>query len=56
MDADVLSAIVTLSERYITDRYLPDKAIDCLLYTSLCAMADNGTLAVVTDDPGSAAR
>ena len=26
--ADVLSATVTLSERYITDRYLPDKAID----------------------------
>ena len=30
VDADVLSAIVTLSERYITDRYLPDKAIDLL--------------------------
>ena len=28
--ADVLSATVTLSERYITDRYLPDKAIDLL--------------------------
>ena len=26
--ADVLNATVTLSERYITDRYLPDKAID----------------------------
>jgi len=26
--ADVLSATVTLSERYITDRFLPDKAID----------------------------
>ncbi len=28
--ADVLNATVTLSERYITDRYLPDKAIDLL--------------------------
>ena len=28
--ADVLSATVTLSERYITDRYLPDKAIDLI--------------------------
>ena len=28
--ADVVSAAVTLSERYITDRYLPDKAIDLL--------------------------
>ena len=28
--ADVLNATVTLSERYITDRYLPDKAIGLL--------------------------
>ena len=28
--ADVLNATVTLSERYITDRYLPDKAIDLM--------------------------
>ena len=28
--ADVLNATVTLSERYITDRYLPDKAIDLI--------------------------
>ena len=28
--ADVLSATVTLSERYITDRFLPDKAIDLI--------------------------
>ncbi len=27
---DILSRAVTLSERYITDRYLPDKAIDLL--------------------------
>ena len=35
--ADVLSATVTLSERYITDRYLPDKAID--LVDEACAAA-----------------
>ena len=34
--ADVLSATVTLSERYITDRFLPDKAID--LVDEACAM------------------
>ena len=34
--ADVLSAIVTLSERYITDRYLPDKAIDLLDEACAC--------------------
>ena len=34
--ADVLSATVTLSERYITDRYLPDKAID--LVDEACAL------------------
>ena len=28
--AEVLSAVVTLSERYITDRFLPDKAIDLI--------------------------
>ena len=28
--AEVLSAVVTLSERYITDRFLPDKAIDVI--------------------------
>ena len=28
--AEVLSAVVTLSERYITDRFFPDKAIDVL--------------------------
>ena len=28
--AEVLSAVVTLSERYITDRFLPDKAIDLM--------------------------
>ena len=34
--ADVLSAAVTLSERYITDRYLPDKAIDLLDEACAC--------------------
>ena len=34
--SDVLSAIVTLSERYITDRYLPDKAIDLLDEACAC--------------------
>ena len=33
---DVLSATVTLSERYITDRYLPDKAIDLLDEACAC--------------------
>ena len=36
VDTDVLSAIVTLSERYITDRYLPDKAIDLLDEACAC--------------------
>ena len=36
VEADVLSAIVTLSERYITDRYLPDKAIDLLDEACAC--------------------
>ena len=34
--ADVLSTTVTLSERYITDRYLPDKAIDLLDEACAC--------------------
>ena len=34
--ADVLSAAVALSERYITDRYLPDKAIDLLDEACAC--------------------
>ena len=34
--AEVLSAVVTLSERYITDRYLPDKAIDLLDEACAC--------------------
>ena len=34
--ADVLHATVVLSERYITDRYLPDKAIDLLDEACAC--------------------
>ena len=34
--ADVLNATVTLSERYITDRYRPDKAIDLLDEACAC--------------------
>ena len=34
--ADVMNATVTLSERYITDRYLPDKAIDLLDEACAC--------------------
>ena len=34
--ADVLTAAVQLSERYITDRYLPDKAIDLLDEACAC--------------------
>ena len=34
--AEVLSAVVTLSERYITDRFLPDKAIDLLDEACTC--------------------
>ena len=34
--AEVLSAVVTLSERYITDRFLPDKAIDMLDEACAC--------------------
>ena len=34
--ANVVNAAVTLSERYITDRYLPDKAIDLLDEACAC--------------------
>ncbi len=34
--ADVLAATVSLSERYITDRFLPDKAIDLLDEACAC--------------------
>jgi len=42
--ADVLSATVTLSERYITDRYLPDKAIDLMDEAAPAAIWPTGHL------------
>ncbi len=38
---DILRASVTLSERYITDRYLPDKAIDLMDEACACAALRN---------------
>ena len=38
---DVLKACVKLSERYITDRYLPDKAIDLMDEACACAALRN---------------
>ena len=43
--ADVLNATVTLSERYITDRYLPDKAIDLIDEACSNVNLENRTLA-----------
>ena len=37
IDDELIMPCVTLSERYITDRYLPDKAIDLLDEASACA-------------------
>ena len=37
IDDSLIRPCVTLSERYITDRYLPDKAIDLLDEASACA-------------------
>ena len=36
IDDDIVELVVVLSERYITDRYLPDKAIDLLDEASAC--------------------
>ena len=41
IDDLLLRPCVTLSERYITDRYLPDKAIDLLDEASACASIKN---------------
>ncbi len=38
---DILKKAITLSERYITDRYLPDKAIDLMDEASACAALRN---------------
>ncbi|MGN0617492.1 MAG: AAA family ATPase [Ruminiclostridium sp.] len=44
IDDSLLRPCVTLSERYITDRYLPDKAIDLLDEASACASIKNEDL------------
>ena len=38
---DILKSCVKLSERYITDRYLPDKAIDLMVEACACAALRN---------------
>lgn len=42
---EVIRMCVILSERYITDRFLPDKAIDLLDESSACASIKNNDLA-----------
>ena len=44
IDDSLIKPCVTLSERYITDRYLPDKAIDLLDEASACASIKNDDL------------
>ena len=44
IDDSLIRPCVTLSERYITDRYLPDKAIDLLDEASACASIKNDDL------------
>lgn len=44
IDDSLLRPCVTLSERYITDRFLPDKAIDLLDEASACASIKNEDL------------
>ena len=41
VDADIVRKTVVLSERYITDRFLPDKAIDLLDESCACAALRN---------------
>lgn len=43
VDDDVVRKTVVLSERYITDRFLPDKAIDLLDESCACAALRNKT-------------
>jgi ATP-dependent Clp protease ATP-binding subunit ClpA len=45
----LVAACVTLSERYITDRFLPDKAIDLLDEACSCATLKNTKLAELDD-------
>ncbi len=42
---DILKSCAVLSERYITDRYLPDKAIDLLDEAAACASINSDELA-----------
>ena len=44
VDDDVVRKTVVLSERYITDRFLPDKAIDLLDESCACAALRNKTM------------
>lgn len=44
VDDDVVRKTVILSERYITDRFLPDKAIDLLDESCACATLRNKTM------------
>ncbi len=44
VDDDMVRKIVVLSERYITDRFLPDKAIDLLDESCACASLRNKEL------------
>ena len=41
VDDSIVNQVVTLSERYITDRFLPDKAIDLLDEACACASLRN---------------
>ncbi len=42
---DIIRSIVVLSERYVTDRFLPDKAIDIMDEACTCAALNNKDLA-----------
>ena len=44
---DILIACANLSERYITDRFLPDKAIDLLDESAACASIKSTVLTEV---------
>ncbi len=44
VDDDIVRKTVVLSERYITDRFLPDKAIDLLDESCACAALRNKTM------------
>jgi len=46
---EALAAAVTLSERYITDRYLPDKAIDLLDEAGSRKKIESGTNKIITE-------